>query len=75
MTNFEKIIKKLNKEQINRLIDYFCHDNCLFYSKKEGDIIYSEGDSHNLPCNLCPFIHENDCSKANAEYLKRRLGD
>lgn len=70
LNNFEKMLRRLTKDQINRLIDYFCKDNCFFYSVIDHDLTYAEGDSHNLPCNICPYKHETNCSAANAKYLK-----
>ena len=68
LNNFEKMLRRMSKDRINRLIEHFCKDNCLFYSVIDHDLTYSEGI--NLPCDICPYKYEFDCSNANANYLK-----
>lgn len=62
LSNFEKYLKKLNKDQLKTVIKAACGKNsdiCLFKSIIDDSLILC--DFYKLQCDICPYNHENDC--------------
>lgn len=62
LTNFEKYLRRLDKDQLKIVITAACGKNsdiCMFRSTMDNSLVLCE--FHDLRCDICPYAYENDC--------------
>lgn len=62
LTNFEKYIRRLDKDQLKIVITAACRndsDICMFKSKIDDSLVVCE--FNDLRCDICPYEYENEC--------------
>lgn len=62
LSNFEKYLRRLNRDQLKIVITAACGKNsdiCMFKSKIDDSLIICGFSG--LRCDICPYAYENDC--------------
>ena len=68
LTRFEKYIKEMDKEQLQKVVAAVCNDVCIF-THDDKLIICRVDDFSGLKCNICPYEAHNDCTMAMVKDL------
>lgn len=70
LSNFEKYLRKLNKEQLKTVIKAAVGKNldiCMFRSTVDDSLVLC--DFYDLKCDICPYKYENDCFVKMVDHL------